>query len=637
MSASRNNVARFEERLPRADDPGERATGHEGSTPAADGFPDRPAIPGYDILRPLAAGGMGAVFQAKQHHPERLVAIKIIRPERLGHRAAIRRFQREARIAARMSHPNIVQVLRADWVNDLHYLVMEYVEGTDLARRVKQGGPLPVGLACDCIRQSALGLQHAFEKGLVHRDIKPGNLMLTTASPVASAPGGGVIKILDLGLARLRGDATGEESDSHMTLAGSVLGTPDFMAPEQFEDPHRADIRADLYSLGCTFFYLLTGQVVFPGGSMVQKLDRHRWQPPPAVTSLRPYMSSSVGDIVSRLLAKRPEERFQTPGELAAALKSNVEIPRPVELPEVQTDAPATVTLSGHRAGITGVVFLPDGSRCVSTSLDGTLRLWDAISGREILQVEAHDEAALCVAVAPDGQRLATGSSDGRVRLWDTASGRELSSLIGHSGGVTSVAFGPDGGVLLSGGMDQTVRLWNLETGRERRRIGGTVAERHWDAVLSVAFAPDGKRALSGSRDQTLRLWDLKTGRELRCLRGLTLPVAGVTLAPDGRRALSGGSHAVCLWDLDTGEVLRRFEGHSRAVLSVAFSPDGQLSVSGSEDMTVRVWDVEISQELHCFTGHTGAVASVTFSPDGRAVLSGSADGSVRLWRLMER
>src|SRR5262249_19660669 len=162
------------------------------------------------------------VFQARQLRLNRIVAIKAIRPERLISPGAVRRFQREARVAARLSHPNIVRVLEADQVNGAHYLVMEYVEGTDLGTLVKERGPLPEPLACACIRQAALGLQHAHEQGLVHRDIKPSNLMLTRD---------GTVRLLDLGLARLR-ESEGEENESQLTQTGGVLGTPDYMAPE---------------------------------------------------------------------------------------------------------------------------------------------------------------------------------------------------------------------------------------------------------------------------------------------------------------------------------------------------------------------------------------------------------------------
>ena len=204
---------------------------------------------------------MGQVFKARNWKLGRIVALKLIRKERLDSPDAIRRFQREVRAAAALSHPNIVLAYDADQIGGTHLLVMECIEGaSDLAKLVKKNGPLPVAQACEYIRQAALGLQHAFERGLVHRDIKPANLLLTAD--------GKTVKILDMGLARLDQKAGDGEASSTMTQEGAVMGTPDYIAPEQAMESHTVDIRADLYSLGCTFYYLLTAKVPFPGGTL---------------------------------------------------------------------------------------------------------------------------------------------------------------------------------------------------------------------------------------------------------------------------------------------------------------------------------------------------------------------------------
>jgi len=267
----------------------------------------------YVLLERLGEGGMGTVFKARNWKLGRVVAVKLIRKERLANPDAIRRFQREVRAAAALSHPNIVHAFDADEIAGTHLLVMECVEGaTDLDRLVKSNGPLPVATACDHIRQAALGLQHAHEKGLVHRDIKPANLLLTAD--------GQTVKVLDMGLARL--DLTGDDRCSTMTKEGTFMGTPDYAAPEQANSSHTVDIRADLYSLGCTFYYLLTGRVPFPGGALVDKLLKHRLEEPTAVEALRPDVAPAVAGVVRKLMAKKPADRFPTPAEAAAALAS---------------------------------------------------------------------------------------------------------------------------------------------------------------------------------------------------------------------------------------------------------------------------------------------------------------------------
>src|SRR5262245_4393149 len=276
----------------------------------------------YLVLERLGEGGMGQVFKARHRRMGRVVALKLLRHELLADADAVSRFYREIRIVSKLTHPNIVHAYDAGPIGTAHALVMEYVEGIDLSRRVKQSGPLPVDQACACIRQSALGLQHAHEQGLIHRDVKPSNLMLVQAT--------GVVKILDLGLARLhRGaspqlvaDVPDDRSTGSLTPVGGVLmmGTPDYLAPEQALDFHAADIRADIYSLGCTFFFLLTGQPPFPGGTLAQKLLWHQHAEPPSIESLRPDVPPQLTVVLRRLLAKRPDDRFQTPGEVATAV-----------------------------------------------------------------------------------------------------------------------------------------------------------------------------------------------------------------------------------------------------------------------------------------------------------------------------
>jgi eukaryotic-like serine/threonine-protein kinase len=266
----------------------------------------------YVVLARLGQGGMGQVFKARHRHMGRVAAIKLIRTDRLDNPNAVLRFLREVQAAA-LSHPNIVHAYDADQIGGKLLLVMEYVEGAaDLARLVKKNGPLPVPQACEYIRQAALGLQHAHEQGIVHRDIKPHNLLLSA--------NGAVVKILDFGLARVNLAWTDDVESGSITRKGAILGTVDYMAPEQASSPHTVDVRSDLYSLGCTLYYLLTGQVPFPGGTKMGRIIRHQLEEPPAMERLRPGLPAGVAAVVGRLMAKRPGDRYRTPDELAAAL-----------------------------------------------------------------------------------------------------------------------------------------------------------------------------------------------------------------------------------------------------------------------------------------------------------------------------
>src|SRR5262249_2451617 len=221
------------------------------------------------------------------------------------------------RAVAKLAHPNIVTAHDASVADGRHYLVMEFVDGPNLEQLVRERGPLPIGLACEAIRQAALGLQYAHEQGMVHRDIKPSNLLVQRGSG-----GPFVVKILDFGLARLQEPLDKGDGRAGTILAqpNVVMGTPDYLSPEQSRSLHAVDIRSDLYSLGCTLYHILAGQVPFPGGTSLEKLIRHASEDATPVEAFRPELPPEVGAVVRRLMAKDPAHRFKTPGELAAAL-----------------------------------------------------------------------------------------------------------------------------------------------------------------------------------------------------------------------------------------------------------------------------------------------------------------------------
>jgi serine/threonine-protein kinase len=274
----------------------------------------------YRILDCIGKGGMGRVYKALHRPMKRVVALKVLAPKLVKTAKARRLFRHEVRAAARLVHPNIVTAYDANEVGGRYFLVMEYVDGPNLDQLVRRRGPLSVGLACEVVRQAALGLQHAADLGMIHRDIKPGNLMIARAGSGASAAP--QVKILDFGLARLQEAEDAGRAGSGTILAppNTVLGTPDYLSPEQCRDIHAVDVRSDLYSLGCTFYYILTGKVPFPGGTSLEKVLRQGTEQPAPVESHRPQLPAAVAGIVRKLMAKDPAARFQAPAELAEAL-----------------------------------------------------------------------------------------------------------------------------------------------------------------------------------------------------------------------------------------------------------------------------------------------------------------------------
>jgi eukaryotic-like serine/threonine-protein kinase len=261
----------------------------------------------------LGEGGMGRVYKAVDTRMGRDCAVKIIRKDKLSHPAAASRFKQEIEALGKMpKHPNVVHVYDAELDSDTQYYSMELIDGTDLTKMVRSRGPLPIPEACEYIRQAALGLQHAFEAGLVHRDIKPSNIIV--------ARDGRNVKLVDLGLARLMENEI--ESDAgRITQEGFVIGTPDFLSPEQARNPMGVDIRADIYALGGTLYYILTGKVPFDGANPTEKLLKHCTEPPPSLLAQRTDAPVQVEQIIHWCMAKPLEARPQTPLQLALALQ----------------------------------------------------------------------------------------------------------------------------------------------------------------------------------------------------------------------------------------------------------------------------------------------------------------------------
>jgi serine/threonine-protein kinase len=635
----------------------------------------------YVLLEPIGAGGMGQVFKARHQLMRRVVALKLIRPELVSHPLAVARFCHEIQLVAQLQHPNIVLAYDAQEHAGRHFLVMEYCPGSNLRRVVRTHGPLPVGCCCQLIRQAALGLQHAHEHGLIHRDVKPDNLLLTTPAsggrkspdnvalpdgPELSGdlrpPVAGVVKILDFGLARLLEPAEGTETP--FAQAGLVCGTPDFVAPEQAVAPQSADIRSDLYSLGCTFYFLLTGQTPFPGGSAVEKILRHRLNEPIPLAHHRPEVPVAVGAIVERLMRKDPEQRFQTPIELAGALEELALPVEPLPWPAVaegpieesaRTTATATLgapslprKLAAQAPAETAVASGTPGSRRTKGP-----RLVAAVAGLILVGGMVLGAVALL-------QRDVPSSPPAAVKppapiSGDPATWRLLHTLAPHVNTPLSVAFSHDSKLLAVGcgswpghGAGGCINVWDTATGTERATL-----EDGRD-VLCVAFAPDGKTLASSHWDHAapdgnpeIVLWDTANW-----VRHASLPVAprrvtSLAFRPDGKwLALAGDQKRLSFWVLDWPKEKaphdRTFVG--LVITAVSYSPDGRILASAGRRLPVHLFSLETGYGV--FKTLPGGVlrseedARLTFSPDGKRLAAVTSNGLMpaewRVWELQD-
>lgn len=630
----------------------------------------------YDIQEVVGRGGMGIVLKALDLTLQRVVAIKVLAPALATSATAQRRFVREARAAAAVRNDHVIDIYSVQGDHQPPYLVMEYIAGESLQKRLDRTGPLQLKEILRIGQQTASGLAAAHAQGLIHRDVKPANILLEN--------GVERVKLTDFGLARAVDDAS-------VTQSSVVAGTPQYMAPEQASG-EAVDHRADLFSLGSVLYALCTGRAPFRASTSMAVLKRVCEETPTPIRESNPDIPDWLIAIIDKLHAKEKADRLQSAAEAAdllgqhlAHLQQPSVVPMPL-LPSplggegtgvrvvrrrwavaaavvlcfagglslteatgvtdlratviriltpngtlvVETDDPSVkVTIEGDGGiVITGAgpqeVRLKPGSYKVQATKDGKPARVD----RELITITRNGKQSVKVSLESDVATAATGPkvalASGKVRIF-----------VGNTGSVYGVAFSPDGRHALSVGSDRLVRLWDVEMAKELRRFEG-----HTDVVFSAVFSPDGRYILTGGGvwtgggDHTVRLWEAATGKELHQFKGHTKAVYGVAFSPDGRRALSGSyDGTIRLWDVQSAKELRRFEGAPN-IRSVVVSADGHFVLSGGNDGTVRLWDVETGEEVKILRGHTGRVESVAFSPDGRQALSGSTDHSVRLWDL---
>jgi WD40 repeat protein/tRNA A-37 threonylcarbamoyl transferase component Bud32 len=581
----------------------------------------------YVILDKLGAGGGGMVFKARHRKLARVVALKILPPSITADPGAVLRFEREVKVAAQLSHPNIVGALDADEFQGLHFLVMDYVEGRDLGRVVARDGPLPLDRAIDLTIQASRGLQVAHGRGIIHRDIKPSNLIVDL---------GGTLKVLDMGLARITGanaaiDA--EAMDAGLTQVGSIMGTIDFMPPEQAYDPKAADERSDVYSLGCTLYFLIAGQVPFGGGTFVQRVLAHRNLPVPSIANIPPALNG----ILHRMMAKDPAERPQSMAEVIAGLEAfrggshaadEVVAPAPKSEPGVSRRRSARILAASLlalalAAGLTGVYF--------------------ATRPAEVAQVDVTPDAPHPPVPAqvdipphePDLALRATSISKDVVEVPPLRAAQpppppegpgRIFEFRGHSKSVQSVAV-TRGGFAASGGFDATVRFWDVANHKE------IAQQSEADRVFTVAFTTNGL-VLSSGQGGRVQPWDPSGGRKRAGFAASKQWINSIACSPADPDlcATGGGDGTVRVWRLkEPPEQVVPFK-HDGIVTVVAFL-DARRILSGSRDKTVRLWDLETKTQEERINVDTG-VYTLSASPDGRRVLIGGHGGALSLHEL---
>lgn len=620
----------------------------------------------YVLLDRLGAGGMGQVYKARHRRMKRDVALKVLPPAVQKDPALLARFQREVETAARLTHPHVVTAYDAGESRGVHYLVIEYVPGFDLSAYVRKHGPVSPLQAVNVLRQAATGLDYAHRQGVIHRDIKPGNFLISRE---------GVVKVADLGLARVLVPNSVPDAPHDLTDTGAVMGTVDYMAPEQAVDTHQADARSDVYSLGCTLAFLLSGRPPFPTGTVVQRILAHRDQPPkslttllssdrnPAAANLAVAASSNVhralgalDAVYQKMLAKRPEDRYQSMAELLVALHSLQGL--------LGTDAPggpiSPLPVSGIPAAVasktseTFIVNDPNAATINPTRALPTIVVDDSaqvFSRWQAKQLRPRRVTGRLAALIVGIMCLAVG-----FVIWLTVS-RDAASDLGptdatpssqRSASVAASSKTPTPNAAVRAPVFDPALIPADERldGQPKELVAvlGSHARRSSGQINGLVYSDDGRYLISADAGSWLIAWEAETLCRVASCR-IKNPISPAEQPAPGIATLLADPIRKAFWiSVNGGSVYRMafrdsawFEEQwlPASGMCLALSPDGRYLVIGGTRQ--ELWNLQpdspqlVAEWPDC---ESDALGTILFSPDQSRLLSRDRNGNARMWDL---
>ena len=615
----------------------------------------------YRLERELGGGGMSRVFVADELRLDRKVVVKVLSPE-LAQGISVERFEREIRTVAGLQQANIVPVLTAGDTDGLPFYTMPFVDGESLRARLG-GGPLAVTGVIGVLRDVSKALAYAHQRGVVHRDIKPDNVMLSERHAL----------VADFGVAKAISDATGAEG---ITTQGVAVGTAAYMSPEQLQG--RPQPASDQYALGIVVYEWLAGDLPFRG-TFTEVASQHVLAPPPPLRQKIPDISYEVEAVIQTALAKDPQQRFASvtaftnaleqasraqlqPGfntveENLPTLRATPHPPTPQPIPVHFTPIPPPPPLSPLATESNYRVMLPPSNqpgmyqqtqepvkpkqgisrRALFAGLSG-VAIGSAITG-VLLYEHFQSSGPQAVATPTPGasstaQSATTTPAPGNTPTTGstapaTAQGDTLAVYTGHSDQVTTVEWSPNNALLLaSGSEDKTARVWSYTN------LNNDVRHQQANMVYSLTWSPSGQSIASGGENPTVEIWDTTNGNTVLSYGGHSQPVYTVKWSHDGSRIVSGsGDTSAQVWNASNATLIVSYTQHVKAVWAVAWSPDGARIASASLDGTVQIWNSSTAANLATFHDPQNAsIRAVAWSPNGQYIAFGGDSKVVQVW-----